>query len=227
MLQNFSFLNIFLFISFEYMTYFFTYKFLDKYNFNFNSITPSHKKNYVAMNITKFVYLQYLVFIFVYNFFFDNYTSYNLLKNIGAMYVLLDLIALFVVKNMQLNTKIHHIVVQFLYLICFYYNFDLVYPIVSGIVIYTFFSSCSGIVNYFIALRVYNVKDEYMIKLSKISYSIYGISCFINWLFQLYFITIMNINTSIIYGLLLLMIINDDIILIKYLIKYSKEIKNN
>lgn len=227
MLQNFSFFNIFLFISFEYMTYFFTYKFLDKYNFNFNSITPSHKKNYVAMNITKFVYLQYLVFIFVYNFFFDNYASYNLLKNIGAIYVLLDIIALFVVKNMQLNTKIHHIVVQFLYLICFYYNFDLVYPIVSGIVVYTFFSSCSGIVNYFIALRVYNVKDEYMIKLSKISYCIYGISCFINWLFQLYFITVMNINMSIIYGLLLLMIINDDIILIKYLIKYSKEIKNN
>jgi hypothetical protein len=227
MLQNFSFFNIFLFISFEYMTYFFTYKFLDNYNLNFNKITPSHKKNYVAMNITKFVYLQYLVFIFVYNFFFDNYASYNLLKNIGAIYVLLDIIALFVVKNMQLNTKIHHIVVQFLYLICFYYNFDLVYPIVSGIVVYTFFSSCSGIVNYFIALRVYNVKDEYMIKLSKISYSIYGISCFINWLFQLYFITVMNINMSIIYGLLLLMIINDDIILIKYLIKYSKEIKNN
>ena len=209
----------------EFIAYIWIFGALDKYNLDFTLIRPIHKKNYVAVNIIKFVGLSSIVITFLYNYLFENYTTYNLFANIGAVYTMLDVLALIVVKNMQINTIIHHVVVQFLYLICFYYNFDLMYPIVSGIVIYTFFSSCSGIVNYFIALRVYNKKDEFMIELSKISYKIYGISCVLNWIFQIYFVMNMTTYIAIIYSLMLLMIINDDIILIKYLINYSKDEK--
>jgi len=69
--------------------------------------------------------------------------------NLRLSEVILDLIALFIVHKMQKNTIIHHIVVQILYVICLYYEFDLHNPIIKGILIYTVFSSVAYMVNGF------------------------------------------------------------------------------
>ena len=58
-------------------------------------------------------------------------------------------------------------------------------------------------------------------KLNKICYVVYVVCCLFNWVIQLYLLTLMDIPTTIVYSSLLLLIIYDDIVLIKYLIDYS------
>ena len=222
MLRTFRIINILIFAAVEFFSFVTIYNILNLNNRSFINITPKHKKTYVAMNLTKALYLYFVAFIFIYNVITYTNINYDLLANIGAMYVILDTIALFVVNNMQINTKIHHIVVHVLYGICFYYNFDTMYPFIGGIIFYTFFSSCAGIVNAIVALRVFKNKNIFMIKLSKICYVVYVTCCLFNWVIQLYLLTLMDIPTTIVYSSLLLLIIYDDIVLIKYLIEYSK-----
>ena len=115
---------------------------------------------------------------------------------------------------------LNHVVVQVLYLICLYLEFDLHNPIIQGIVIYTVFSSFAYMVNGFLAMRTF-VKQKWMELVAKYSAYIYIGCCIINWIWQIIILTELSWSLLVLYTSLLMLIIYDDIILIKYLLQYT------
>ena len=100
------------------------------------------------------------------------------------------------------------------------------------LVIYSIFSSYSFIVNLYLGLRFFNNNNKLLdtcIDITRIlAFYSYIISCSINWIIQLYILNLNIIIGNISFGILLyifllIIIINDDIILIKWLRK--KQIK--
>lgn len=203
----------------ESSTYGVLYNVLNKYNTSFKLIKPTHKKTYVVMNLTKSIILGLLSIGFIYSLLEETFFEYNRLVLFGGIYVILDLIALFIVHKMQKNTIIHHIVVQILYVICLYYEFDLHNPIIKGILIYTVFSSVAYMVNGFLAMRIF-VKEHWLNLLAKYSAYIYIGCCAINWIWQGVILTNVSWIPMVLYSSLLGLIIFDDITLIKYLLHY-------
>ena len=219
---NYNPIITFLFIGLlELTTYGAVYFGLNTYNKNFINIKPTHKKSYVVINLVKSLYLCALTFLFIYYFILNSIFNYNVLFYLGSTYILLDIIALIVVNKMQINTKIHHIIVQILFGICYLYNFDTNNYIVNGIIVYTIFSSVAFMVNGFLGLRIF-IKDKWLITYAKISMYIYIFSCMFNWIYQIYILHNLSVSIGLIYFTLLILIINDDITLIKYLYNFNK-----
>ena len=204
----------------ETSTYKVLYNVLNSYNTSFTLINPTHKKTYVTMNLTKSIILGLLCVGFIYSLLEGTVFKYDRLVLFGGIYVILDLLALFIVHKMQKNTIIHHIVVQILYVICLYYEFDLYNPIIKGIIIYTVFSSFAYMVNGFLAMRVF-MQEQWLELLAKTSAYIYMCCCAINWAWQIIILTNLGWIPSVLYSSLLGLIIFDDIVLIKYLLKYK------
>ena len=188
-------------------------------------IKPKHKQIYFNSNIIKGSILGSLtiyVFYIYFNYIFYNVWKINDIRYLGSIYASIDLVSIFKVNKMQINTIIHHVIVQILYFISlFVYQFN-VNTLSRGIIFYAFFSTFSFIVNIYLALRLI-ISDKYKIKLAFISSCVYKICCFLNWIYQIYFIYIINsfIITKLIYISILCGIIYDDIILICFLNKAS------
>lgn len=192
---------------------------------NFNLIKPVHKKIYLISNLIKSIFLgiytPYAISI-IYLYFVYNIWNINLIKHLGGLYASLDLISIFYVKKMQINTIIHHILVQILYLyslLCLNFSEN---TLANAIVIYACFSTLAFLVNFYLATRLL-IKNKYRLTIiKKTSNIIYKTTCFFNWTYQLYYIIFsfhINIFIRIIYFLLLSGIIYDDLILIQFLNK--------
>ena len=205
----------------ELTTYGVSYFFLNTFNTEFKNIIPLHKKTYVTMNLVKSFFLGILSILFFYHYLSNTLFEYNVLYNLGSTYILLDLIALVVVHKMQLTTKIHHIIVQILFIICYFYEFDVSTYVVQGIIIYTVFSSFAFMVNAFLAFRIF-ITNRWLVSFAKISMNIYIICCLFNWMHQVYILYHLQLIVGLIYFTLLTLIIYDDITLIKYLYNFSK-----
>ena len=164
--------------------------FMSKLSDSYNKIKPKHKQVYFVSNILKGGVLG----IFSYNAYniLKNYYNYSLwnkydIKLLGAMYASLDMISTINVHKMQLNTIIHHIVVQILYLSALIF-LDFGEDTVSkGIVIYAIFSTFAFIVNIYLALRLIYFDKYYLKILASISSFIYQVCCALNWGYQVYF----------------------------------------
>lgn len=205
----------------ELTTYGVSYFCLNRFNTEFNKIIPLHKKTYVTMNLVKSFFLGILSILFFYHYLNNTLFEYTVLYNLGSIYILLDLIALFVVHKMQLNTKIHHIIVQILFVISYLYEFSASTYVVQGIIIYTIFSSVAFMVNAFLAFRIF-ITNKWLVTFAQISMGIYIISCCFNWIYQIYILHHLNVIVGLVYFTLLILIIYDDITLIKYLYNFSK-----
>jgi hypothetical protein len=152
---------------------------------------------------------------------------------IGAFYVSNDLAGLFAVPNLPSSTKFHHYTSTTLFTLICILSTEHEENIARLIVIYTIFSCIPYLVNSYLALRFfYNRGDELtenqqrnnrILDINrKTAYYIYISCCIFSWLYHLDFL-IRKLLTStltlpyIMYYLLLVPIINDDIILLRWL----------
>uniref|UniRef100_A0A6C0J0F3 TLC domain-containing protein n=1 Tax=viral metagenome TaxID=1070528 RepID=A0A6C0J0F3_9ZZZZ len=196
---------------------------------NYKIITPKHKQIYFISNIIKGSILGLfspIALRILYSFIFKDIWEVELIKFFANIYVSLDLVSMFKVEKMQINTTIHHIMVQVLYLfsliVCDFGEKTIAKPIV----IYAIFSTFSFVVNLYLSLRL-TLKEKYLKKIATIASILYQICCLFNWLYQGYYLYTENIYIiyKLIYTFIILSIVNDDIVLINFLNKNSNLIE--
>ena len=81
------------------------------------------------------------------DYFYYNRWNTHTIKYLGGAYATLDMVSILRVEKMQINTILHHIIVQFLYLISLFlldFNVD---TIARGVVIYAVFSTFAFTIN--------------------------------------------------------------------------------
>ena len=192
---------------------------------SYKSIEPQHKKVYFISNIIKGSVLGLfspIAYLILHNYFLNNYWNIGLIKFFANIYTSLDLVSIFKVEKMQKNTIIHHIMVQILYLyslvICDFNETTIAKPIV----IYAIFSTFAFVVNLYLSFRLV-LNDTYLKYIATLSAFLYQFYCTLNWIYQIYYLNTENIEIlyKIIYTLIILSIVNDDIVLIKFLNKNS------
>ena len=198
------------------------YYLVKQFNYNYNE----DRFNYISKNISKSLILLYIC-IYGYRKVFDS-LYYNIwdnefIYNLGILYSSHDILSLFNYYNiLSSTTKLHH----FSVLILSYANLNIDYTqdtIWRGLVAYAFYSALAFYVNTFLGSRFLIARKRTYI-ISKLAFLVYLFSCFANWSYQLfYFYNFYAINYShtIIYLLLASMLVNDDIILLKFLYDYK------
>ena len=193
-----------------------------KYSVLYNTIKPKHKQIYFISNLLKGSILGILsiyAYSILIDYFYYNRWNTHTIKYLGGAYATLDMVSILRVEKMQINTILHHIIVQFLYLISLFFLDFNVDTIARGVVIYAVFSTFAFIVNIYLALRLVLTDNPYKKKLANSSNIVYKLSCFLNWSYQLYFVYSINsyFITKLIYTGVLFSVIYDDIVLIRFL----------
>lgn len=190
---------------------------------------PFHRKRYVIKNFVKGIYL---VFIAIPGFstvsdgivrnVWDNYSVYTF----GLLYWLPDMIALIRVPKMQKETIFHHVTVGIFATINIFNDYTHESSGVwRGMVVYAYMSTLTGVVNYYLAYRLVVVDELQQRKknLAAAAFIVYTCSLALNWTYQLYivmtWILVFPAWGLYIYLALLYFIIDDDIILAKFLWK--------
>ena len=202
----------------------------------FRAIQPSHKKWYVVANIFKAMTLAVLTLCrffwkeFYYGSILDDFPQLAV-KRACAVYIVPDIVALYMVPKLPRTTIIHHIVTTVTGLVIFSTNLQIKgYTGLLGFVkmgtIYGSLSALSFTVNAYLGLRVVYHDAKWMKILCYLSLFVYlGIS-FVNWSFHiLWFIGVVRAWDysiySIIYIIVFFTIVSDDIVLIKWLLRQS------
>ena len=224
--------------------YLFCYGFLDLFMNNSSSYInlQKHKQMYILKNIIKSVSM-FIIFICsldkLYIYFINDNFNNQLVRKFGAAYVANDLLALLIVDKLPDTTIIHHkLTVTFFYILCAF-DINQVF-VLKLLVLYTFFSYCAFMVNLYLGLRYFITENETGLE-SKMfrnlniiidrvrvtAYFNYLICCGLNW--SIHFLLLLNRYYSnllgfyeIIYCLMLIPIIKDDIILLSWLEKKYK-----
>ena len=148
-----------------------------------------------------------------------------------AVYIVPDIVALYMVPKLPRTTIVHHIVTTLSGLVIFSTNLEIKgYTGLLGFVkmgtIYGSLSSLAFSVNAYLGLRVVYRDAKWIKLLSYMSLFVYlGIS-FINWSFHLsWFIGVVRAWDysiySIVYIAVFYLIVSDDIVLIKWLLRQS------
>ena len=152
----------------------------------------------------------------IFNLEYNNVFIYRLAFSYSA----LDVLGLLMVKNLPINSKIHHIVSFSLSVFNTMIDYNESY-FWLGLPIYCILSSYAFSVNLYLALRliIENNKLKYLISYSLYSYSFLFL---LNWIIQFNFIlfNIFKNNISfdfILYVILIIFLAIDDIQLIKFL----------
>jgi hypothetical protein len=202
---------------------------------------PLFRQKYIVKNFIKGIYLTFVAAFAtrcVTDLVFFNIADNYAIHTTGLLYCLPDVIGLIRVPKLHRSTQFHHITVTILSLINLFTNYD--YDSVwKGMVIYAYLSTLTGIVNHYLAYRlVYDdANDKTRIQLAAVSLYVYCGSLALNWTYQIFIVSrwttivLHHLCTSIhtlsigsaisvpIYMVLLWFIIDDDIILAKYLYK--------
>jgi len=202
----------------------------------FDSITPSHKKWYVVANISKSFFLGCMCLTYrywigtYYGYIHDALDMINV-KRCGMMYIATDMVALCMVPKLPFSTKMHHITTTILIVMVSAVNIELQgYGGLLGVskmaILYGIFSTIPFMVNAYLALRVVYSKAEWLHVLVNLSLWPYILCCACNWSAHLVWLCslIYNLELSVVNVLYLLAIstmVNDDIVLIKWLRKRS------
>lgn len=206
--------------------YFILEKILNKTSKSFNNINPNHKKLYVIKNYVKSFFLAGLC-SFIYNFIYLINGSLDLMfiKRCAAYYIMNDVVGLLLVKKLPITTKIHHITTSIA-------GFTIIMKettkidILTLIVLYAVFSSMAFCVNFYLGLRIYSKNTKLKQILSIASFWVYLISCIISWIFQAYMsyfvLPTVPLWHSLLYSMFLYSVVNDDIILMKWLYNDNK-----
>jgi len=179
-----------------------------------------YKRKYIIKNLWKSSMLG-LIMISATISFIDGFLN-NIWSNLtffvwGTFYVSLDLSGLVYVRGLPIATKVHHSVVCILGTLNAIADYN-----VSGyyrsILIYTYFSIVPFIVNFYLGYRYLETNDIRRKIISKVSYYIYSFSLVLNIVCQIiFFYNEVFSLTIIFYIAMFLMIMNDDIKLIRFL----------
>jgi hypothetical protein len=212
-----------------YMVYTF-YFVLDKYLTNLSAsyqlITDDDNKYYVLSNLIKsallFTYVPLASYV-IYNAIVYDFWNDSLIKNAATLYAVPDTVSLFMVKKNAWSTIFHHIVVFLLYIGVTLSDFsNQTVSIGKLVVVYSVFSVFSYMVNFLLASRYIYIPQRSKQILSQISFYVYSGCCLVNWSWQVKYLYGLVLLTGIwwgivLYVLLLCVLINDDIMLLKWI----------
>ena len=203
----------------------------------FNNITPPHKKWYVVANISKSFFLLCIAvsprfWIASYQgFLLDNWPCLLFVKRCCILYLTTDVVALYMVPKLPTSTIIHHITTTVLVLTVSASNIKTQGSVgflgaCKMCVLYGSFSSIPYLVNAYLGLRVVYSKKWWMYELCRLSLITYLICCCLNWLTHLLWLlgywgkTEVSIPI-ILYLVMMMSMVNDDIVLIRWLFNRS------
>lgn len=198
-------------------------------NYSKYSTLPFHRKRYIIKNILKSFYLLFLTFYssfilinaFVYNI-WDNYMIHQL----GLMYMMPDLISLFRVPKLHLNTIQHHITVVILAILNLFcdYSEDTYW---KGLMIYSYMSMVTFIVNFYLGYRLLEDDQKKKSDIALAALIVYGGSIIVNWSYQCFIFYKWLFSSFPLYGLyfymfLIYWVVKDDIVLMSFLLYTSQ-----
>ena len=154
--------------------------------------------------------------------FYPENVNYYQVSLFAALYAGIDMAALIYNSKNHISTNIHHTVVQILYFYIYYYDFAMI-NLVRPIVTYACFSVFSYFLNGRLSIRNLNMKYENGI--NDLSLIIYINTSIFNWIAQIYLVFIDTLEmpflyVKLLYTILVLIIVSDDIFLMKYLYHY-------
>lgn len=218
-----------------YLSYLLIYATLNNNSLLFNKLKKSNQM-YVVKNISKslvLAYVSYELLFLLYKLLFYKYVLDNSVKTIASIYVSNDIVALIFVSKMSNTTRRHHMTTTFLLFVNYFIDYTNHSSISTKIGIlligYTTLSAFAFSVNLFLGSR-FIISDKTTRKiLNYIAYYNYIICLAINWITQLLFInytTWSNINlvpVYLLYSIIFIPIIKDDLVLISWLQKNIKE----
>lgn len=167
---------------------------------------------YIAKNIVKSIIL---FILFLYTIIVNNWSNENI-YNYGIIYASHDILSLIMYHDiLSITTKLHHSAVLVLSILNLYNNYE-IYNVWHGLVLYCLLSASTFYINLFLGLR-FLINRTISTIISKKLFFCYLITCFINWLYQIYNIYYFF---NIYYLSLILFIVYDDIVLLKFLYNY-------
>tara|TARA_B100001123_G_C15264115_1_gene1007755 strand:+ start:958 stop:1677 length:720 start_codon:yes stop_codon:yes gene_type:complete len=216
-------------------SYYFLHTILYYFYPPFLAIKPAHKQWYVISNLIKSLSLFLMSFpaiFLLWNIYSNQNWNVDNIRYLATIYAVLDTVSLFMVPKMQKNTIIHHCSVFALYVVCMIYHFQK-NSIAELICVYAVWSSFAYLVNLYLAIRIFIPnKDNLLTILCFYSYYIYFVCCFFNWSYQFYHMydNVFNHPFSleyVLYGFLLINLVYDDCVLMKYLYTNKKPILNH
>lgn len=202
--------------------------FLYRGNEYYNQLADDRKK-YFQKNIVKSYSLAGISIFgsyFVYQGFFNNNWDNTIIRRVGYMYSALDALGLIVVKNLPMNSKIHHSsTVLFSYLNTLVDYSQPTFWI--GLPIYCMLSCYSFGVNYFLGMRLITPLKK-MTRMIEFNIITYSLCLIINWAYQIYNVLRLERFTWDVWLFigLVLFVVNDDIKLVTFLIHHWQKSKN-
>jgi len=213
---------VFLVGSYVVFTSYFTFDyFLRMYSSSYGVI-PDDKRFYVLMNLIKSgALLSYtpMAMSLLYETLWANEWNSNKIRIMGTLYCIPDFVSLFVVKKMAVSTQIHHVVVCVFNIVSVYNDYNKV-NVVRAMMVYAVFSTFAYLVNLLLASRFLPTTYFVRTMLSVGSLIIYSACCVINWTWQVWFLSSIVETQSVsvfAYLCFVLMLVSDDIILMKWL----------
>jgi hypothetical protein len=221
-------------IGFYALLYIFFDKLLSKISVKYAQLEPQ-RKLYVLKNITKFIGLTILL-KFAFDLFWVKYFEgiwiNNLIYSCGFFYCSADFLGLILISTLPINSKIHHISTVLISILVSQIDFEKENSIMESIIIFTFLSAKSGIVNLYLGIRFLSTPHQHKIILWS-AYYIYVYTFTINLIIQ-YYALWRYAQLSLFYlthFILCNFVIYDDIELIKFLkhqkSKYNIPLKKN
>ena len=209
---------MFIFISSCILVYY-AYDIADRQLSILDYYVESNRKLYIQKNVVKSVYLCLLSVLSTFYFMFWPWDN-DILQMLAACYCSNDIVGLYRCEKLPVSTRIHHITtVCFL---IFTYTIDFTVSQVGQLLVYyTYFSALAWPVNLYLGLRLcYEIEPYFLEELRWWSKWWYLSLCGINWITQMYLMSSLNVSTGI-YTSMIVLIILDDIILLKWLFKNS------
>ena len=204
----------------------------------FNSVNPSHKKWYVVANLSKSLILGCMAlspkyWISFYKLLFGNFQLLEL-KRTMVLYIVSDLVALYMVPKLPTSTILHHVTTIITGFVV--YGLNLQVKGGAGIVgfakisiCYGYFSTIPFLVNAYLGLRVVYPKSAVVKNLCRLSLVTYLICCGLNW--SLHFLWLFGYWGDLEFGIFTLLycvvlyfVVHDDIVLIKWLWKQNSPV---
>lgn len=213
----------------------------DQVDKRFSSIVPSHKKWYVVANLSKAFLLgvqalsgRYWWAVYI-GYVKGRHLSRLELKRCTVLYLVTDVVALYMVPKLPRSTVLHHVTTLLMAMIV--WGFDTTRPewdgilgIVKMIIIYGACSTMAFLVNAYLAWRVVYPEAGWVKIICLLALASYLLCCAVNWSLHVVWLygCIVNVDISVLtitYLIGLCFIVNDDITLIKWLLKQQSLIR--
>ena len=182
-------------------------------------ILPFHKQSYIVTNVVKAHFLLILCVLSFRTLPFLMASEWSpkevlYVKNLGALYAALDFTSVFYNQAMSRTTMFHHVCVV-LFFVQNYFDDYSSSSVCRLIMLYAMFSSAAFYINLLLALRhVYDLSY----RTYTVAFWTFLTTTLINWFVQLQLMARIHPISLLFYLLPLVFVVNDDIILLQWLL---------